>query len=66
MTRGAIVDKVVTLHNQLYSRAIKAACLGKTGEKRYPSINRMLLSTMIALVMKLPKISLPYYIIVQI
>ena len=27
------------LHSQLYSRAIKAACLGKTGEKRYPSIN---------------------------
>ena len=40
------------LHSQLYSRAIKAACLGKTGEKLYPSINTKPLSMMIALVMK--------------
>ena len=69
MTCGAIVDKDQTLHSQLYSRAIKAACLGKTGEKRYPSINIKPLSTMIALVMNhfflLPKISMPYYISVQ-
>ena len=46
------MTKAVTLHSQLNSRAIKAACLGKTGEKRYPSINIKPLSTMIALVMK--------------
>ena len=52
MACGTIVDNAVTLHSQLYSRAIKAACLGKTEEKRYASINIKPLSTMIALVMK--------------
>ena len=53
MTCGAVVDKAVTLHSQLYSCAIKSAWFGETGEKRNPStITVKPLTTMIAHVAK--------------
>ena len=63
MIRGAIVDKGCNVAQSVMQSCHQAACLEKTGEKRYPSINGKPLSTMFALAMKhfflLPKISMP-------
>ena len=52
MICGAIVDKGCNVAQSVIQSCHQAACLGKTGEKRYPSINIKPLSTMISLVMK--------------
>ena len=52
MICAANVDKGCNVAQSVIQSCHQAACLEKTGEKRYPSINGKPLSTMIALVMK--------------